>query len=98
VLEVHTLVEPLISKKIFLAGKVMTDECGLAELQCEYGPMARGLSQLGIIFEMSTKNPYLPLVMFSTQTTMIRLLVEPLGSWNTVTLDFLQQMGLGNGN
>jgi hypothetical protein len=36
--------------------------------------------------------------MFSMPTTMIRLLVEPLGSWNTVTLDFLQQMGHENGN
>jgi hypothetical protein len=36
--------------------------------------------------------------MFFMPTTMIRLLVGPLGSWNTVTLDFLQQMGPGNGN
>jgi hypothetical protein len=98
VLEVHTLAAPLTSRKISQVGKVTTDECGLAELQCEYDPMARGLSQLDIIFEMSTKKPCLPLVMFFMPTTMIRLLVGPLGSWNTVTLDFLQQMGPGNGN
>jgi hypothetical protein len=96
--EVHTLVAPLTSRKIFQVEKAMTDECGLEGLQCEYDPMARGLNQLGIIFEMSTKKPCLLLVMFSTPTTTIHLLVEPLGSWNTVTLDFLQQMGHENGN